>query len=107
MKVRYTIDALLHIAAIHTYINERNPVARVFLEIFRLLKYLEFADPDGLPDDRVKTAACVFSLVISEARQLVSYIEKRALVSLPHGSAARDACDGRELQAHRRAGLCA
>jgi toxin ParE1/3/4 len=27
MKVRYTIDALLHIAAIHTYITERNPVA--------------------------------------------------------------------------------
>jgi toxin ParE1/3/4 len=26
MKVRYTIDALLHIAAIHAYINERNPV---------------------------------------------------------------------------------
>jgi plasmid stabilization system protein ParE len=27
MKVRYTIDALIHIAAIHSYINERNPVA--------------------------------------------------------------------------------
>jgi plasmid stabilization system protein ParE len=27
MKVRYTIDALLHIAGIHAYINERNPVA--------------------------------------------------------------------------------
>ena len=27
MKVRYTIDALLHIAAIHAYINERNPQA--------------------------------------------------------------------------------
>jgi toxin ParE1/3/4 len=27
MKVRYTIDALLHLAAIHSYINERNPVA--------------------------------------------------------------------------------
>jgi plasmid stabilization system protein ParE len=27
MKVRYTIDALLHLAAIHTYINERNPMA--------------------------------------------------------------------------------
>ena len=27
MKVRYTIDALLHIAAIHSYINQRNPVA--------------------------------------------------------------------------------
>jgi plasmid stabilization system protein ParE len=28
-KVRYTIDALLHIATIHSYINERNPVAAV------------------------------------------------------------------------------
>jgi len=73
--------------------NERNPVARVFLELFRMLKYLEFADPDGLPDDKVKTAACVFSLVIAEARQLVLYIEKRALVALPHGSPVRDACD--------------
>ncbi|MBP6703506.1 MAG: hypothetical protein KA385_08360 [Vicinamibacteria bacterium] len=73
--------------------GERNPVARVFLELFRMLKYLEHANPDSLPDDRVKTAACVFSLVISEARQLVSYIEKRALVALPHGSQARDACD--------------
>ena len=27
MKVHYTIDALLHLAAIHTYINERNPMA--------------------------------------------------------------------------------
>ena len=73
--------------------NERNPVARVFLELFRMLKYLEYADPEGLPDDRVKTTACVFSLVISEARQLVSYIEKRALVALTHGSPVRDACD--------------
>ena len=27
MKVRYTIDALLHLAAIHAYIDERNPIA--------------------------------------------------------------------------------
>jgi toxin ParE1/3/4 len=27
MKVRYTIDALLHLAAIHAYIDERNPLA--------------------------------------------------------------------------------
>ena len=73
--------------------NERNPVARVFLELFRMLKYLDYADPEGLSDDRMKTAACVFSLVISEARQLVSYLEKRALSALPHGSAVRDACD--------------
>lgn len=73
--------------------DERNPVARVFLELFRILKYLDYANPEGLADDRVKTAACVFSLAIAEGRQLVSYIEKRALVALPHGSAVRDACD--------------
>jgi toxin ParE1/3/4 len=27
VKVRFTIDALLHIGSIHAYINERNPVA--------------------------------------------------------------------------------
>ena len=27
LKVRYTVDALLHIAAIHSYIDERNPTA--------------------------------------------------------------------------------
>jgi plasmid stabilization system protein ParE len=27
LKVRYTIDALLHLGAIHSYIHERNPVA--------------------------------------------------------------------------------
>ena len=27
LTVRYTIDALLHIGAIHSYINERNPMA--------------------------------------------------------------------------------
>jgi toxin ParE1/3/4 len=27
LKVRSTIDALLHIGAIHSYIHERNPVA--------------------------------------------------------------------------------
>lgn len=73
--------------------SQRNPVARVFLELFRMIKYLDYADPEGLPDERVRTAACVFSLVISEARHLVSYIEKRALTSLQHGSPARDACD--------------
>lgn len=29
LKVRYTIDALLHIGAIYSYIHERNPVAAV------------------------------------------------------------------------------
>jgi toxin ParE1/3/4 len=27
LKVRYTIDALLHVGTIHAFINERNPVA--------------------------------------------------------------------------------
>lgn len=27
MKVRFTLDAQVHVAAIHAYINERNPLA--------------------------------------------------------------------------------
>ena len=27
LKVRYTVDALLHIAAVHAFIEERNPLA--------------------------------------------------------------------------------
>lgn len=73
-------------------VGERMPAARVFLELFRLLKYLDYADPEGIRDEDLKTAAAVFSLVISEARALVNYIEKRALVALRAGD-ARDACD--------------
>jgi hypothetical protein len=73
-------------------VSERTPAARVFLELFRLLKYLAFADPENLPDDRLKGAAAVFSLVISEARALVTYIERRALPAM-RPSEAKDACD--------------
>ena len=42
MKVRYTIEALLHIGAIHSYIYERNPVAatRVIVRIRTAAKQL-------------------------------------------------------------------
>lgn len=43
MKVRYTIDALFHIAATHSYINERNPVAAARV-IARLKEAAELLD---------------------------------------------------------------
>lgn len=51
MKVRYTIDVLLHIAAIHSYISERNPVAatRVIARIRAAAELLGHSPQIGHP----------------------------------------------------------
>jgi hypothetical protein len=58
---------------------ERKQAAKVFLEFFRLLHYLDHADPDKLDEDGLRNTILVFSLINSEARILLSYIEKRVL----------------------------
>ncbi|HSB61510.1 MAG TPA: hypothetical protein VLI67_07305, partial [Vicinamibacteria bacterium] len=58
---------------------ERKQAAKVFLELFRLLHYLEHTDPAGLDEDGLRTTILIFSLLNSEARALLSYIEKRVL----------------------------
>jgi hypothetical protein len=60
----------------------RKQAAKVFLELFRLLHYLEFADPDRIEETGLKNTILVFSLTTSEARLLLAYIERRALRSL-------------------------
>ena len=58
MKVRFTVDALLHIAAIHAYINERNPVAatrvvtRIRAAAERLGDSPQIGHPGTVPDTR-------------------------------------------------------
>jgi plasmid stabilization system protein ParE len=58
MKVRYTIDALFHIAAIHSYINERNPiaavrvVARIRAAAERLGNHPHIGHPGAAPETR-------------------------------------------------------
>jgi hypothetical protein len=58
---------------------ERKQAAKVFLELFRLLHYLDHTDPETLDEDGLRNTILIFSLINSEARVLLSYIEKRVL----------------------------
>jgi hypothetical protein len=58
---------------------ERRQAAKVFLELFRLLHYLEFTDPNRLEEDVLRDTLLPFSLITSETRLLLSYIERRVL----------------------------
>ena len=58
---------------------EKRQAAKVFLELFRLLHYLEYADPARLPEEQLRDTILIFSLVVSETRLLLAYIEKRVL----------------------------
>jgi hypothetical protein len=58
---------------------ERRQAAKVFLELFRLLHYLEYTDPSRLPEEQLRDTILPFALVVSETRLLLSYIEKRVL----------------------------
>ncbi|PYQ02472.1 MAG: hypothetical protein DMF82_15945, partial [Acidobacteria bacterium] len=57
----------------------RRQAAKIFLELFRLLHYLEFADPERVAEDELKNTILVFALITSEARLLLAYIERRVL----------------------------
>ena len=58
---------------------ERRQAAKVFLELFRLLHYLEYADPARLPEEELRDTILLFALVVSETRLLLAYIERRVL----------------------------
>src|SRR3954468_19613712 len=51
--------------------TERKHAARVFLELFRLLHYLEYADPAQADEDQLKNTILIFSLITSETRLLL------------------------------------
>ncbi len=63
---------------------ERKQAAKVFLELFRLLHYLEYANPEGLDEEGLRNSILVFSLITAETRLLLSYIEKRVLRNVDH-----------------------
>jgi hypothetical protein len=58
---------------------ERRQAAKVFLEFFRLLHYLEYADPARLGEEELRDSVLLFSLVVSETRLLLAYVDKRVL----------------------------
>jgi hypothetical protein len=65
----------------------RRQAAKVYLELFRLLHYLEYTDPERIPEDNLKNAILVFSLITSETRVLLGYLERRVLKSLDTNTA--------------------
>jgi len=59
--------------------TECRQAAKVFLELFRLLHYLEFTDPDRLSEESFRDTLLPFALITSETRFLLSYIDRRVL----------------------------
>ena len=68
--------------------NERKQAAKVFLELFRLLHYLDYADPAQADEAQLKNTILIFSLTTSETRLLLSYLERRVLKALSPDSPA-------------------
>jgi len=62
---------------------ERKQAARIFLELFRLLHYLTYTDPTSLDEASLKNTVLIFSLITSETRLLLNYIERRVLKTMP------------------------
>jgi hypothetical protein len=61
----------------------RRLAAKVFLEFFRLLHYLEFANPRKCKPDELRTTVLIFSLVASETRSLLEYLQRSVDVLAP------------------------
>jgi hypothetical protein len=72
---------------------QRKHAAKVFLELFRLLHYLEYADPERTPEEELRNTILIFSLITSETRLLTSYLERRVLKSLDPNSPLHDLYD--------------
>jgi len=74
--------------------GERKHAAKVFLELFRLLHYLEYADPERNPSGDFRGAILIFSLITSEARLLTAYLERRVLRETEAGTPLFEVYDG-------------
>lgn len=55
--------------------ERRRLVGGIFLQFYRQLHYLEYADPRKRHLDEMRTSVLIFSLVASETRALVDYIQ--------------------------------
>ena len=56
--------------------DTRRLLAKVFLEFFRLLHYLEFTDPKNRKAKELRMTVLIFSLISSEARTMLDFIQK-------------------------------
>ncbi len=56
--------------------DTRRLLAKVFLEFFRLLHYLEFTDPKNRKANELRMTVLIFSLISSEARTMLDFIQR-------------------------------
>jgi hypothetical protein len=73
---RITVEAIAELIHAIEDRDRRRLVANMFLQFFRLLHYLEYADPRKRHLEELRTSVLIFSLVASETRSLVDYIQK-------------------------------
>jgi hypothetical protein len=72
----------------------RQLMAQVYLEAFRLLRYLNFIGEDLRADRPLKRSLLIFSLIYSELRSLMDFIDNRLLASNVIEEEKRDIIDG-------------
>ncbi len=72
----------------------RQEIAQVFLETFRMLRYLHFIGEDLRADRPLKRTLLLFSLIYSEIRALLDFIDSRVLTSNALDEERRDLLDG-------------
>jgi hypothetical protein len=72
----------------------RQDVAKLFLETFRLLRYLRLIEADLREDRPLKRALLIFSLINSEARLLLEFIDNKLLAAPGLDEDKREAIDG-------------
>ena len=72
----------------------RQQMAQVFLEAFRLLRYLNFIGEDLRADRPLKRSLLIFSLIYSELRSLMDFIDNHLLASNELEEEKRDIIDG-------------
>lgn len=72
----------------------RQDLAQVFLETFRLLRYLRFIGSDLEADRSLKRSLLIFALINAEANSLLDFIDRRLLASPNLDEERRDIIDG-------------
>ena len=72
----------------------RQEIAKVFLESFRLLRYLKLIEADLREDRPLKKALLIFALINSEAHLLLEFIDHRLLTAPDLDETKHEAIDG-------------
>lgn len=72
----------------------RQDLAQVFLEAFRLLRYLRFIGADLEADRSLKRSLLIFALINAEAHSLLEFIDRRLLTAPSLDEERREIIDG-------------